>query len=437
VPSTLTPPQRTAVSARPAHRDPNVLRWLGGYTSSALGDNVYYIALSWAAVQAGTPAQAGLVTAVSAVPRALLMLGGGVVADRFGPRRVVVGSTAARFALVLTAAALLLATSPGLWALGAVAALFGVVDAVFLPAGGALPARITDRSQLARVQGMRGLAVRFALVLGGPLGGLGIAVGGTAGAFGFSALLIGASLPALVAVRVRELPKDDEKPREPALAALRDGLRHIRHSPVLRPLVLAIALGDLGFVGPMNLGLTLLAKERGWGSSGMGWVLAGFGVGAGAASLLLAWRGRVAHAGRVAAVTSLASGVALAALAQVPSVAAAVCVALLVGLLAGLGGALFGALLQAHTGTAYLGRVTSVSTLVSFGVAPLTFPLVGWAADLLGTGPVFAAGASVCALSGAVAFASRPLRRAELPADLSPSAAPAAPGSPPCRRVRP
>jgi MFS family permease len=114
VPSTLTPPQRTAVSARPAHRDPNVLRWLGGYTSSALGDNVYYIALSWAAVQAGTPAQAGLVTAVSAVPRALLMLGGGVVADRFGPRRVVVGSTAARFALVLTAAALLLATSPGL-----------------------------------------------------------------------------------------------------------------------------------------------------------------------------------------------------------------------------------------------------------------------------------------------------------------------------------
>lgn len=129
-----------AAAERPAHRDPNVLRWLGAYTSSAIGDNVYYIALSWAAVQAGTPAQAGLVSAASAVPRALLMLGGGVVADRFGPRRVVVGSGAVRCALVLTAAGLLLATSPGLWALGAVAVLFGVVDAVFLPAAGALPA---------------------------------------------------------------------------------------------------------------------------------------------------------------------------------------------------------------------------------------------------------------------------------------------------------
>ncbi|AZQ34114.1 MFS transporter [Streptomyces cyaneochromogenes] len=415
MPSTLTPPETAPAAERPAHRDPNVLRWLGGYTSSALGDHVYYLALSWAAVQAGTPAQAGLVTAVSAVPRALLMLGGGVVADRYGPWRVVVASTAVRCALVLTAAALLLVTSPGLWALGAVAVLFGVVDAVFLPAGGALPARITDRSQLARVQGMRGLAVRLALVLGGPLGGLGIAIGGTAGAFGFSALLIGASLPALLAVRVGELPKDDRKPRAPALAELRDGLRHILHSPVLRPLVLAIALGDLGFVGPMNLGLTLLAEERGWGSSGMGWVLAGFGVGAATASLLLAWRGRVAHVGRVTAAAAVAGAVAIGALARVPSVPAAVGVALLIGLLAGLSGALCGALLQANVPPAYVGRVTSVSTLVSFGVAPLTFPPVGWAVDLWGVAPVFTACASVCALSGLVVLASRPLLRAELP----------------------
>ncbi|NEB79249.1 MFS transporter, partial [Streptomyces sp. SID14478] len=90
-------------AAIPAHRDGNVLRWLGAYTSSAIGDNVYYFALSWAAVQSGTPAQAGLVTAVSAVPRAVLMLGGGVVADRYGPRRVVLGSSAVRCVLVVAA----------------------------------------------------------------------------------------------------------------------------------------------------------------------------------------------------------------------------------------------------------------------------------------------------------------------------------------------
>ncbi|CAM5373158.1 MFS transporter [Streptomyces aurantiogriseus] len=411
--STLLPP--APAGERPAHRDGNVLRWLGGYTSSAIGDNVYYLALSWAAVQAGTPAQAGIVTAVSAVPRAVLMLGGGVVADRCGPRRVVIGSTGVRCLLVLTAAVLLLVAQPGLWALGAVAVLFGVVDAVFLPAAGALPARLTDRGQLARVQGLRGLAVRLANVLGGPLGGLGVALGGTAGAFGLAALLIGVSLPMLLTVRVSEPAPDDTKARRGVLAELGDGLRHIRRDPVLRPLTLAIALGDLGFVGPMNLGLTLLAEERGWGSSGMGLVLAGFGAGAGAASLLLAWRGRVPYAGRVMAVTAVASALAIAALARVPSLAGAAGVALLLGLLAGLSGALAGALLQSHAGSAYVGRVTSVSTLVSFGVAPLTFPAVGWAVEAWGTVPVFTACATVCALSGAVTLGSRALRRAELP----------------------
>ncbi|MEW2043965.1 MFS transporter, partial [Streptomyces sp. NPDC005534] len=173
--TTVIPPVAQA-PGRPAHRDGNVLRWLGAYTASMIGDNVFYIALSWAAVQSGTPSQAGLVMAVSAVPRALLMLGGGVVADRFGPRRVVIGSDAVRCAAVLTVAALLFLAGPGLWLLALLAVVFGIVDAVFMPAVGALPARVTGRDQLARVQGMRGLAVRFANVAGAPLGGLGVAL---------------------------------------------------------------------------------------------------------------------------------------------------------------------------------------------------------------------------------------------------------------------
>ncbi|MGW5659025.1 MFS transporter [Streptomyces sp. NPDC003758] len=412
---TSTAVRPVPVVERPAHRDPNVLRWLGAYTSCALGDSVYYIALSWAAVQTGTPAQAGLVTAVSALPRALLMLGGGVVADRYGPRRVVVGSGAVRCALVLAAAGLLLVTGPGLWVLGAVAVLFGIVDAVFLPAAGALPARIAARSQLARVQGMRGLATRLATVLGGPLGGLGVALGGTAGTFGMAALLTAASLLVLLTLRVAELPPDERKEREGVLTELRDGLHRIRRNPLLSALVLVTALGDLGFVGPMNLGLTLLAQQRGWGSSGMGWVLAGFGVGAGAASLVLAARGRVPRAGIVLAVAEIGGAAAIGGLAQVPSVAAAAGVALLIGMLSGLGGALSGALVQAEAGPAHVGRVTSVSTLVGFGVAPLTFPLVGAAVDRWSTGPVFAACATLCAVNGILALCSRSLRRAELP----------------------
>ncbi|MEU9914369.1 MFS transporter [Streptomyces sp. NPDC051001] len=405
------------VTHRPAHRDANVLRWLAAYTSSMVGDSVYYIALSWAAVQAGSPSQAGLVMSASALPRAVLMLGGGVIADRLGPRRVVIGSDVVRCAAVLAVAALLFLTSPGLWPLAVLALVFGAVDAVFVPAVGALPARVTSRDQLARVQGMRGLGIRFASVVGGPLGGLGVGVGGSAAAFGLAGLLIAVSVPLLVSVRIREMPADDGTPgaRGTAWSDLTAGLRHIRGHRVLAPLMLAIALGDLGFVGPLNVGLTLLADERGWGATGMGWILAGFGVGAGAAALLLTVRGRLPHAGRVAAGTIIAGSVAIGALAQAPSIGVAVGTALLVGLLAGLSGAMCGALLQTQADPAYLGRVTAVASLMSLGFAPLSMPLSGAAIGTWGTGPVFAVSAAVCGLGGVVALCARDLRRAELP----------------------
>ncbi|MEW2045351.1 MFS transporter [Streptomyces sp. NPDC005476] len=455
-------PARAGVE-RPAHRDGNVLRWLAAYTASMIGDNVYYLALSWAAVRAGSPAQTGLVMTVSAVPRALLMLGGGVIADRLGPRRVVIGSDAVRCAAVLAVAVLLSTTDPGLWPLAVLAVVFGTVDAVFMPAVGALPARVTGRGQLARVQGMRGLAVRLASVVGGPLGALGVALGGAAAAFGLAALLIAVSVPLLVSVRMRALPGDRAKTAgmrettadggageaaepqrtssvdrsatvgsadagsgepfgEPAeyrgataWRDLVDGLRYVRGHRVLAPLMLAISLGDLGFVGPLNVGLALLADERGWGASGMGWTLAGFGVGAGAASLLLALRGRLPHAGQVAAYAILAGSVAIGYLAHAPGVPAAVGAAVLVGLLAGLSGALCAALLQTQSDPAYLGRVTALASLVSLGLAPLSMPLSAAAIGVWGTAPVFVVSAAVCGLGGVVILCFGHLRRAELP----------------------
>ncbi|MFI1718125.1 MFS transporter [Streptomyces litmocidini] len=404
-----------AAAQRPAHRDPQVLRWLGAYTASTIGDSVYYLALSWSAVSSGTPAQAGLVMAVSAVPRALLMLGGGVVADRLGPRRVVIASDAVRALVVLGLAATLFLASPGLWALAAVALVFGAVDALFLPAVGALPPRIAARDQLARVQGMRGLAHRSGAVLGAPLGGLAVAVGGPATAFGVAGVLFALSLPLLSALRLRPLPTVDEARDGTALRDLADGLRYLRGHRVLGPLMIVVFLGDLGFVGPLNVGLAVLSEQRGWGASGIGWILAGFGTGAGAASLLLAVRGRVPRAGAVSGWTMAVGAVSIAALALTPRLPVAAALALSVGLLAGLSGALCNALVQTECDPAHLGRATAVSGLASLGMAPLTFPVTGAAIDLWGTVPVFAVSASVCALAGVYTLAVPALRRAELP----------------------
>ncbi|MET9952598.1 MFS transporter [Streptomyces sp. NPDC006339] len=438
---TATPPATAAPSraVRPAHRDPGVLRWVGAYTASTLGDSVYHLALAWAAVSGGSPGQAGLVMAVAAVPRALLLLGGGVVADRLGPRRVVIGSDAVRCVVVLGLAATLLVASPGLWVLAAVALVFGAVDALFLPAVGALPPRIAARDQLARVQGMRGLAQRLGAVVGAPLGGLAVAVGGPSTAFGLAGLLFAFSLPLLGALRLRPLPvgestgtgsgtgtdTDTDTDTDTgtgtrtgsgtALGDLAAGLRYLRGHRLLGPLMVIVLLSDLGFVGPLNVGLAVLAEQRGWGASGIGWILAGFGTGAGAASLVLTVRGRVPRAGLVSGWTMLLGAAAIAALGHAAPLPAAVGLALAVGLFAGLSGALCTALLQTACDPAYLGRVTAVAGLCSLGLAPLTFPLTGTAIGLWGPGPVYGVSAAVCALSGVYGLVVTSVRKAELP----------------------
>ncbi|MEV4975830.1 MFS transporter [Streptomyces scopuliridis] len=416
--ATALPTPAAPVPERPAHRDRNVLRWLTAYTASMVGDSVYYMALSWAAIRTGSPGQAGLVLALGAVPRAVLMLGGGVLADRFGPRRVVIGSDAARCVFVLGIAVALLFTAPSLWLLITVALAFGAVDALFLPAVGALPPLITAPGQLARVQGMRGLAARIANVTGAPLGGLAVALGGSAMAFALAGALFALSLPLLLAVRL--IPRAVKPPADGAAAGtawgeLRDGLRHIRRHRVLAPLMLVIAVGELGFVGPLNIGLTLLVQERGWGADGMGWIVAAFGVGAGVSSLLLTVRGRMPRAGLVQSAVLCGGAVAVAALAYAPSLALAVLAGVFIGLLAGLSGALTGALLQTAADPAYLGRVTSVATLFSLGLAPLCYPVTGAAVGLWGTGPVFVVSAAVCGAGGVLGLCFKALRRAELP----------------------
>lgn len=414
----------TEAPERPAHRDGNVMRWLSAYTASMIGDSVYYMALAWAAARTGSASETGIVLAAGSIPRALLLLGGGVLADRIGPRRVVIASDTARCLVILGLAGALLLTSPTVWMLIAVALVFGAADALFLPAVGALPPRITAAGQLARVQGLRGLATRAATVVGAPLGGVAVALGGPVLAFAAAGVLFAVSLPLLLSVRISPLPAPDKvraaapdgaEPAGTAWRDLADGLRHIRRHPLLGPLMLVVAVSELGFVGPLNLGLILLSQERGWGASGMGWVVAAFGIGAGASALLLAVRGHVPRAGLVMCLTVLIGAVAIAALAYAPSVPLAAGVAVLIGLFAGLGGALCGALTQTAADPAYLGRVTSVSTLFTHALSPLSYPVTGAAVALWGTGPVFVASASLCAAGAVAGLAFAQLRRAELP----------------------
>ncbi|MFJ3704039.1 MULTISPECIES: MFS transporter [Streptomyces] len=414
---TTTDPALPGHASRPAHRDGNVLRWLTAHTASLVGDSVYFVALGWSAQKAAGPAEVGLVMAAGALPRALLMLVGGVVADRFDPRRVILGSDVLRCLLILSVAAGIALSAPALWMLVAVALVFGAVDALFVPAIGALPPRITGPGQLARVSGMRSLSMRLSQIAGPPIGGLAMGLGGAAAAFTVAGLLFALSLPFLSTMRVRPLEKPGgEQPENGTVRQdLLDGLRYIRRHRLVGPLVVVGALCELGLVGTLNVGMILLNAERGWGPSGYGWIVSGFGAGAAAGAALLSVVGRLPRAGLLLAGTLLVSSAGAVSIALVPALWIAVAMALVTGLCAGTFGGVNNALVQAATDPAYLGRVTSVVMLAMVGLAPLGYPLVGAAIGAWGSAPVFVGCGAFACLGVAVVLASGAVRRAELP----------------------
>jgi MFS family permease len=417
--------QRTvALPPTAQHRDGNVLRWLAGFGVSLVGDQVYYVALAWTAAEAAGAGGAGLVLAAASVPRLLLLLVGGAVVDRWGARRLMLGSDALRCAVMVAAAAATAATDPALTVLIPVALVFGAVDAVFLPAVGALPPYLVAPEHLARLQGMRIALARIAIVAGAPLGGAVVAGYGVAAAFAVNGFTFAVSVLALATVRVRAgAPAAPGAAGEAAPARgvgvgveVRAGLGVAARSPVLRTILLVSAVAELGFTGPFNVGITLLAQERGWRAVGVGLIVGGFGAGAALAAAAVVVLGRMPRAGLLIGPLAVAMGGALAGIGSAPAMPWAVAASVLLGACAGLAGALGTALLQAHTTPAYLGRVMSLSSLAGFGGVPVSYALTGFVAGLWGPVAAFLGGTALAVGAGIAALSSPALRRAELPA---------------------
>lgn len=397
---------------RPAHRERPLLRLLAGESASTLGDQVWYVALSWAAVRTAGPAAAGAVMTAGTLPRLALMVFAGPLADRFDARRLMLGSDAARAALLLGAAAAALA-SPGLVLLVVVSLLLGAADALFLPASGSLRPRLLTPGQLQGAAALRELALRAGLILGAPLGGLLTAHGGLPLACAVDALTFAASFWAVRPLRPRPAAPVSAAARPSYGRALRDGFAALRQNRVVLALLAATLLTNLGFVGPMNVGLALLARQHGWGGSGIGELLAAFGVGAAlGAAALLRFPVRRGIGWWVAGAIAVQAG-ALMLLALSARLPVAVSAAALVGVAGSVVGVSCTALGQARTPDGVRGRISAVQSLLSLGVAPLAVAATGFAAALFGTAPALLGSAAIELLAAALCLSVRQLRTAD------------------------
>lgn len=418
--ATTAPASDTTTTAAPvhlpAHRNAPYLRYLTGQALSGLGDQVWYVALSWAAIHAVSPGVAGFVLSISAIPRLALLLFGGVFADRFDIRRLMIGSDVLRTVVcVLAAVVALLLPKPGIVLLAGLALVFGAVDALFMPAAGAMRPRLLTPEQYAGGAVLATFASRVALTVGAPLGGYLLAYGGLSTALAVDAATFAISVLSLASVRPRPIGTPaPTAAKEPFWTSFRAGLTYVRRHPVIGPLILVTLLTNVGFVGPLNVGAALLADQRGWGAQGIGFLLTGFGVGA-AAGALLTGRLRIRRAGVAIAVLGSAQGAAVFAMALTSSLFLAATATFAAGILSGPMAILTSVLQQSETADAFRGRVTSVLTLVVLGIVPLAMGLMGLAVAALGVTGAFAASGAIEA-AGLLCLLAPGFRRAAAPA---------------------
>ncbi|HEY2796022.1 MAG TPA: MFS transporter, partial [Micromonosporaceae bacterium] len=363
---------------RSLFRDTAVLGWAVAFGVSQLGDVVFFASLAYAAAKLGSPALAGTVLACAAIPRAVLMLLGGAVTDRFDARRLMLTSDIA-CAVVLVGALIAIhewgTSAPILIAIGA---LFGTADAFYGPASATFPRQLVAADDLPRLAGFRQLIGRFTTIGGGPLGLALVAWRG------FSASLAADAISyAVIALTLLVVKPRWSRSRSTGRGIIHDiggGLRYLVRTPKVRDLVIALS-GLNVFGGPvLSVGIALRTTQQGWSPYHLG-ILTGC-IGAGAVvGTLTAMVVRPARPLRFALALMFVQAAAVAAvgLLSFPGEVAAM---LVVGVTAGLASPLMSGTVQAVVDEEYLGRTNSVLSLADSGLMPIS--LAGFGA-LAGT----------------------------------------------------
>jgi MFS family permease len=193
---------------------------------SSLGDRLVPVALAFAVLNlTGSVTSLGVVLAAQTVPLVAFVLVGGVWADRFARRRVMVTSDLVRATAQAASAALLLTGSAHLWELVVLQAVYGTARAFFDPAALAVLPQTVDAHELQRANSLIALSQNVAAVAGPAVAGVIVAAAEPGWGLAFDALTFFGS-----AVCVRAMPVIAATPRKPAtmLQELRGGWQAFR-----------------------------------------------------------------------------------------------------------------------------------------------------------------------------------------------------------------
>ncbi|WP_193047669.1 tetracycline efflux MFS transporter Tet(V) [Mycolicibacterium baixiangningiae] len=362
------------------------------------------------------PAALSLVATCLGAGLVAFVLVGGIAADRFSQRAIIIVVEAVNLLAVSTVAALGVLGTLQIWHLALAAATLGVAAAFFFPAYSAILPRILPAEQLLAANGVEGVIrpvfqrsvgpAVAGMVVGATLPSVGAVV--VAVLFGLGLLLL------LVATRPADAaPQPATKSR--VLHDLRDGFRFMLRTPWLLSTLLFASMFVLVVLGPIEVLLPFIAQQRFEdGARTYGFILAFFGVGSALGALTVSSM-RMPRRYLSVMMTMWGAGsiplVVVGTTSSFPAMAAATFV---VGVTDGAGMVIWGTLLQRRVPTEMLGRVSSLDFFVSLAFMPVSFAVVGPLSKVVSMETIFMVAGVAPVLLAAVAVTAARMPRDEL-----------------------
>ncbi len=368
-----------------------------GQLISLTGTWMQMIGQDWLVVSklGGRGVALGLVTALQFLPMMLIGMWGGMLADRYPKRRILL-CTAASAGILAAVLGVLVATDlVQLWMVFALALLLGTVNAIEMPSRQSFTVEMVGNDDLVNAVALNSATFNGARILGPAIAGLVISVSGFGLVFALNAASYVAVFIGLLRMRTSELSPSHRLER--GRGQLREALRYVAARRVL--LLPVLLIGTLGmFAFNSQITLALMAKDVFGGDAGTYGALSSLlALGALGGALLGARRlrprisvmiGAALGFGAMEVVVGLAPNMAVFALLLVPTGALMITFA-----------STANSIVQLNAGEEIRGRVMALYSLVFLGGTPIGAPVVGWLAQHFGarSGLILGGGVSVVA----------------------------------------
>lgn len=370
------------------------LFWSGQVVSNT-GTWAQSIAQAWLVLRlTDSPLALGTVTMLQALPVLLLGLFGGVIADRFPKRRLLLITQIGMLTQATLLAALTMTGLVQLWQVYVLALSLGVMNALDNPTRQTFVAELVPTPDLPNAIALNSLSFNTSRLIGPALGGVTIAVIGVAGCFFLNAVSFLGVIVSLLLIKARPTESEAGRGRGAILSQIGEGLRYAFRTPdVLFVVILMGVIGCFGYnfqtILPLIAEYVLNAD-----AASFGLLTSSMALGSVGSALLMASRGRVTR--RRIFVGAIGFSALLFVVPFASTWAVLIPLLMLLGAFSILFGSSVNSYLQTVTPPRLRGRVMSIHTLLFLGSTPIGSMIVGTLAEQQGVRVAIAEMAVVC-----------------------------------------